>query len=109
MTAETRNGRPRARTEIRRRVMRRVYPSAPDRPRFLESRLLRAGEVAALLQVSRRSIAVWAQRGLIPFIETPGGHRRFRAADVRALVASLKRATELDDLPRIPERPSSLP
>jgi excisionase family DNA binding protein len=52
---------------------------------------LRAGEVAALLQVSRRSVAVWAKRGLIPFIETPGGHRRFRAADVRALVASLKR------------------
>ncbi|MGH2794030.1 MAG: helix-turn-helix domain-containing protein [Actinomycetota bacterium] len=106
MAAEPRNERRRARTEIRRRVMRRVYPSAPERPRFLETRLLRAGEVAALLQVSRRSIAVWAQRGLIPYIETPGGHRRFRAADVRALVASLKRAAELDDLPPIPDRPA---
>jgi excisionase family DNA binding protein len=52
---------------------------------------MRAGEVAALLQVSRRSIAAWASRGLLPFIETPGGHRRFRPADVRALVASLDR------------------
>jgi excisionase family DNA binding protein len=58
----------------------------------LEARLLRAGEVAALLQVSRRSVAAWAVRGLLPYIETPGGHRRFRAADVRTLVASLKRA-----------------
>lgn len=79
------------RASARRRALRRVYPTAPERPRFLETRLLRAGEVAALLQVSRRSVAVWAKRGLIPFIETPGGHRRFRAADVRALVASLKR------------------
>jgi hypothetical protein len=31
---------------------------------------------------------------MIPFIETPGGHRRFRAVDVRALVASLERSSE---------------
>lgn len=79
------------RPDARRRALRRVYPLPPERPRFLETRLLRAGEVAALLQVSRRSVAAWAQRGLLPFIETPGGHRRFSAADVRALVASLRR------------------
>lgn len=77
--------------EIRRRVLRRVYPDARERPRLLESRLLRAGEVAALLQVSRRSVSLWARRGVLPFIETPGGHRRFRAKDVRALVATLHR------------------
>lgn len=91
---------------VRRRVLRRVYPAATDRPRFLESRLLRAGEVAALLQVSRRSVAAWAQRGFIPFIETPGGHRRFRASDVRALVASLKRVADLEAVPSHPERRS---
>jgi excisionase family DNA binding protein len=96
--------RPRSAAESRRRVLRRVYPSAPDRPRFLEARLLRAGEVAALLQVSRRSVAAWAQRGFLPFIETPGGHRRFRAADVRALVASLKRVADCESLPRHPLR-----
>lgn len=90
--------------EARRRVLRRVYPSPPDRPRFLEARLLRAGEVAALLQVSRRSVAAWAQRGFLPFIETPGGHRRFRAADVRALVSSLERVAEVESLPRYPVR-----
>ena len=82
-------------SEARRRALHRAFPDPNERPRFLAARLLRAGEVAALLQVSRRSIASWASRGMIPFIETPGGHRRFRAADVRALVASLERS--LDD------------
>ena len=82
----------RAPSEERRRVMGRVFPRGSERPRFVATRLLRAGEVAVLLQVSRRSVAAWASRGLIPFIETPGGHRRFRAADIRALVASLEKA-----------------
>src|SRR5438093_13309220 len=81
----------RTRTEARRRALRRVFPDASERPRYLAARLLRAGEVAAVLQVSRRSVAAWANRGLLPYIETPGGHRRFRAADVRALIASLDR------------------
>jgi excisionase family DNA binding protein len=76
--------------ERRRILLRRVFPEPPTRPAMLEARLLRAGEVAALLQVSRRSVSAWARRGLLAYIETPGGHRRFRAADVRALVASLR-------------------
>ncbi len=109
MTDEARTRRPRTQAEVRRRVMSRVFPAAGERPRFLETRLLRAGEVAALLQVSRRSIAAWAQRGLLPFIETPGGHRRFRATDVRTLVASLRRSRELEDLPQIPAGPPPTP
>ena len=84
-------------SEVRRRAMRRAFPDPRDRPRALATRLMRAGEVAALLQVSRRSIAAWANRGLIPYIETPGGHRRFRAADVRALVASLDRTADFGE------------
>ena len=86
----------RARSEERRRVIRQVFPQASERPRFLATRLLRAGEVAVLLQVSRRSVAAWARQGLIPFIETPGGHRRFRAADIRELVAALERTAVAD-------------
>ncbi len=82
-------------SDKRRLVIRRVFPHVKERPSFLETRLLRAGEVAMLLQVSRRSIASWARQGLIPFIETPGGHRRFRASDVRALIASLRNHTRV--------------
>jgi excisionase family DNA binding protein len=93
MGAMGRDARSRRRTpsDERRRLLRLLFPEGADRPRFVAMRLLRAGEVATLLQVSRRSIAAWAQKGLIPFIETPGGHRRFRAADIRALVVSLER------------------
>ena len=86
-------------SEARRRAMRRAFPDASERPRALATRLMRAGEVAALFQVSRRSIAAWATRGLLPFIETPGGHRRFRAADVRALVSSLDHSADFGETP----------
>ena len=83
-------------SEARRRALLRAFPDPGQRPKLLAAQLLRAGEVAALLQVSRRSVGAWASRGLLPFIETPGGHRRFRAADVRALVASLQRGGGLE-------------
>jgi excisionase family DNA binding protein len=88
--------RPRTPREKRKLVLRLLYPAASGRPPHLESRLLRPGEVALILQVSRRSVASWAAQGLIPFIETPGGHRRFRPADVRALVASLERPATVE-------------
>jgi len=96
MSTRGRASRP-APSEARRRALRRAFPDARERPRALATRLMRAGEVAALLQVSRRSIAAWATRGLIPYIETPGGHRRFRAADVRALVSSLDRSADFGE------------
>jgi excisionase family DNA binding protein len=52
---------------------------------WLNNKMLRSGEVALLLQVSRRTVADWARAGIVPFIVTPGGHRRFRARDVREL------------------------
>jgi excisionase family DNA binding protein len=89
MTSPT--NRRRSRSATRRKLSRRLYPNDPESRRiWLEQTWLRPGEVAALLQVSRRSIAAWARDGKIPFIETPGGHRRFRAIDVRRLVDALK-------------------
>lgn len=77
-------------SSTRRKLSRRLYPNDPESRRaWLEQTWLRPGEVAALLQVSRRSVASWAREGRIPFIETPGGHRRFRAIDVRRLVDAL--------------------
>lgn len=47
--------------------------------------LLTPGEVAAHLRVDVSTVAKWARRGWIASIRTPGGHRRFREADVHAL------------------------
>jgi len=75
----------------RRELARRLYQDAPAaRPDWIEEQLLRPGQVAALFQVSRRTICDWARAGLLDAIITPGGHRRFRARQVRALLESRK-------------------
>jgi excisionase family DNA binding protein len=49
-------------------------------------RLLRTREVALLFQVSERAVTDWAARGRLPSMRTPGGHRRYPAEAVRALL-----------------------
>lgn len=53
-------------------------------PPALEGQLLRTADVAALFQVSERTVSEWAKRGHIPSVRTPGGHRRYPADGVRA-------------------------
>ncbi len=52
-------------------------------------RLLTPGEVAALFRVDPKTVTRWASAGRIGSIRTPGGHRRFRETEVRALLAAL--------------------
>jgi excisionase family DNA binding protein len=52
----------------------------------LRGRLLRTREVALLFRVSERAVTDWARRGRIPSVRTPGGHRRYPAAEVWALL-----------------------
>lgn len=44
-----------------------------------------------LFRVSERAVTDWAQRGRIPSMLTPGGHRRYPAEAVEGL---LRRTTE---------------
>jgi len=68
-------------------LARELYQGSPSaRPDWIDERLLRPGQVAALFQVSRRTVSGWARAGKLEAIITPGGHRRFRARDVRALL-----------------------
>jgi excisionase family DNA binding protein len=55
-------------------------------PEVLSGRLLRTREVALLFQVSERAVTDWARKGRIPSVRTPGGHRRYPADQVRALL-----------------------
>jgi excisionase family DNA binding protein len=48
--------------------------------------LLTSAEVASLFGVDRRTVVLWAKRGRIPALRTPGGQHRFRADDIRGLL-----------------------
>jgi excisionase family DNA binding protein len=50
---------------------------------------LRSAEVAAILQVSPKTVSRWAQQGLLPYQRTLGGHRRYPESAIRELAASL--------------------
>ena len=62
-------------------------------------RLLTPGEVAALFRVDPKTVTRWASAGRIGSIRTPGGHRRFRESEVRALLEGEGLAAFEDDLP----------
>ena len=45
---------------------------------------LTPGEVAALFKVDPKTVRRWAKLGRLTWIKTPGGHRRYDAAQIRA-------------------------
>lgn len=51
-----------------------------------DEKLLTPTEVARLFRVDPKTVTRWAAAGRIEAIRTPGGHRRFRESDVRALL-----------------------
>lgn len=56
-------------------------------PRVESEPLLTPREVATMFRVDAKTVTRWAQAGRLTSIRTPGGHRRFREAEVRALLA----------------------
>lgn len=50
--------------------------------------LLTPAEVAALFRVDPKTVTRWAKAGKLTSIRTLGGHRRYRADEVNALLHS---------------------
>ena len=50
-------------------------------------RFLTPGEVAAVFRVDPKTVTRWAAAGKLHSVRTLGGHRRFRASVVKALLA----------------------
>ena len=50
-----------------------------------------------MFRVDPKTVTRWAQAGKLASVRTLGGHRRYRAADVEALLAGERpRATEVE-------------
>jgi excisionase family DNA binding protein len=52
--------------------------------------LLTPAEVAALFRVNPKTVTRWARAGKITAIRTLGGHRRFRASEIRRCLEQLE-------------------
>jgi excisionase family DNA binding protein len=63
--------------------------SQSARPAPSVASFLRSAEVAAIFQVSPKTVSRWAQVGLLPYQRTLGGHRRYPADAIHQLAASL--------------------
>lgn len=48
--------------------------------------LMTPAEVADLFRVHPKTVGRWADEGRIRIAKTPGGHRRFYASDIRAML-----------------------
>jgi len=55
--------------------------------KFEAEPLLTPAEVATMFRVDPRTVTRWAKAGRLTSIRTPGGHRRYRETEVRALYA----------------------
>jgi excisionase family DNA binding protein len=57
--------------------------------------LLTPSEVAAMFRVNPKTVTRWARAGKISAIRTLGGHRRFRASEIRQFLAQADYAEQL--------------
>jgi len=54
-----------------------------------ENELLTPSEVAVMFRVSPKTVTRWARAGKISAVRTLGGHRRFRANEIRRFLAEV--------------------
>jgi excisionase family DNA binding protein len=55
-------------------------------PRGTEGEWLTLGQAARFLGVAQSTIRKWSDQGRVPAFYTPGGHRRYRRADLEAFL-----------------------
>jgi len=70
--------------------------------------LLTPSEVAAMFRVNPKTVTRWARAGKISAIRTLGGHRRFRASEIRQFLEQVEmcrvRSGARDDYRRVRSR-----
>ena len=62
------------------------FQPATRRVQQIESDWLTLGQAASFLGVAQSTIRKWSDDGKVAAFYTPGGHRRFRRADLEAFI-----------------------
>jgi excisionase family DNA binding protein len=57
-----------------------------------DNELLTPGEVAVMFRVNPKTVTRWARAGKISAVRTLGGHRRFRASEIRRFLEEIQDA-----------------
>jgi excisionase family DNA binding protein len=57
---------------------------------MVENELLTPSEVAVMFRVNPKTVTRWARAGKISAIRTLGGHRRFRASEIRHFLGDIQ-------------------
>jgi excisionase family DNA binding protein len=57
-----------------------------------DNELLTPGEVAVMFRVNPKTVTRWARAGRISAVRTLGGHRRFRASEIRSFLEEIQDA-----------------
>lgn len=60
-----------------------------------EEALLTPSEVAAMFRVNPKTVTRWARSGKISAIRTLGGHRRFKASEIKDFLAQVEEESEI--------------
>jgi excisionase family DNA binding protein len=68
-----------------------------------KGRLLTPGEVALMFRVDPKTVTRWAAAGRVSSIRTPGGHRRFRESEIRALLDGGRSTASTEQIPVQPQ------
>ena len=84
-------------TEPRSRSLHRVFSRKNLRAHKVDAvqpneddALLTPSEVAAMFRVNPKTVTRWARAGKISAIRTLGGHRRFRASEIRQFLEQVE-------------------
>ena len=59
-----------------------------------EEALLTPSEVAAMFRVNPKTVTRWARSGKISAIRTLGGHRRFKASEIKSFLDEVEQDVE---------------
>jgi excisionase family DNA binding protein len=81
-------------SESDRRKVKAPRPASANR----RDQFLTPTEVADRLLVAPVTVRLWASKGLLRSVTTPGGHRRFRTVDVEAFIAEHQQVHGSDEV-----------